>query len=152
MSYLFVFFRTSNFFFNIHLHNSFPIGRWPNLILTFSRPLDFWLIGLETLDYLENLSKRELLPEQADAITFEFEMDRTYLGLPKVVAVISHEWKNHIPGENDFQPRREVYKLMSSYTGFGDVETKQKVTQLDDSLAWWFLEVPSNQKEEPKIF
>lgn len=30
--------------------------------------------GLETLDYLDNLSKRELLTEQGDAITFESEV------------------------------------------------------------------------------
>ncbi|KAL0670607.1 hypothetical protein Bca4012_033311 [Brassica carinata] len=35
---------------------------------------------LETLDYLDNLRKRELLTEQGDTITFESEMDRTYLG------------------------------------------------------------------------
>ena len=30
--------------------------------------------GLETLDYLDNLRKRELLTEQGDSITFESEV------------------------------------------------------------------------------
>jgi|APAra0007618407_1042631.scaffolds.fasta_scaffold19224_2 hypothetical protein len=31
--------------------------------------------GLETLDYLDNLSQRQLLTEQGDAITFESEVN-----------------------------------------------------------------------------
>ncbi|KAF2611696.1 hypothetical protein F2Q70_00008826 [Brassica cretica] len=49
---------------------SFEVTELPNI---FSKIL-------ETLDYLDNLSKRELLTEQGDTITFESEMDQTYLG------------------------------------------------------------------------
>ncbi|KAF3589370.1 hypothetical protein F2Q69_00027868, partial [Brassica cretica] len=41
-------------------------------------------------------SKRELLTEQGDAITFESEMDRTYLGSPKVEAFLHHEQQKNI--------------------------------------------------------
>ncbi|KAJ7962517.1 Glucose-6-phosphate 1-epimerase [Quillaja saponaria] len=46
--------------------------------------------GLETLDYLDNLSQRERFTEQGDAITFESEVDRVYLSSPNVVAVLDH--------------------------------------------------------------
>ncbi|KAF8113628.1 hypothetical protein N665_0047s0035 [Sinapis alba] len=62
--------------------------------------------GLETSDYLDNLSKWELLTEQADAKTFEFEMDQAYLGSPNVIAVLAHEWKRtYVNGKKDFQTR-----------------------------------------------
>jgi glucose-6-phosphate 1-epimerase len=35
--------------------------------------------GLETLDYLDNLSQRERFTEQGDAITFESEVNFHYL-------------------------------------------------------------------------
>lgn len=49
--------------------------------------------GLETLDYLDNLMRRERFTEQADAITFDGEMDRVYLSTPTKIAVIDHEKK-----------------------------------------------------------
>ncbi|KAK8949352.1 hypothetical protein KSP39_PZI005810 [Platanthera zijinensis] len=49
--------------------------------------------GLETLDYLDNLCQRERFTEQGDALTFESEVDRVYLGTPNVVAVLDHEKK-----------------------------------------------------------
>ncbi|PWA49892.1 galactose mutarotase-like superfamily protein [Artemisia annua] len=52
--------------------------------------------GLETLDYLDNLSKRERYTEQADAITFDDEIDRVYLSTPTKIAVIDHERKRTI--------------------------------------------------------
>uniref|UniRef100_A0A7N0T269 glucose-6-phosphate 1-epimerase n=1 Tax=Kalanchoe fedtschenkoi TaxID=63787 RepID=A0A7N0T269_KALFE len=48
--------------------------------------------GLETLDYLDNLCKKERFTEQ-DAITFESEVDRVYLSSPNVIAVLDHEKK-----------------------------------------------------------
>ncbi|KAF5821571.1 putative glucose-6-phosphate 1-epimerase [Helianthus annuus] len=51
--------------------------------------------GLETLDYFDNLLKRERYTEQADAITFDGEIDRVYLSTPKI-AVIDHERKRTI--------------------------------------------------------
>ncbi|AQK88656.1 Galactose mutarotase-like superfamily protein [Zea mays] len=50
--------------------------------------------GLETLDYLDNLSHKERFTEQGDAITFESEVDRVYVSSPNVVAVIDHEKKH----------------------------------------------------------
>lgn len=49
--------------------------------------------GLETLDYLDNLLKRKRLTEQADALTFDGEVDRVYLHTPANIAVIDHEKK-----------------------------------------------------------
>uniref|UniRef100_A0A8R7K3P5 glucose-6-phosphate 1-epimerase n=1 Tax=Triticum urartu TaxID=4572 RepID=A0A8R7K3P5_TRIUA len=49
--------------------------------------------GLETLDYLDNLSQRERHTEQGDAITFESEVDRVYVSSPNVIAVLDHEKK-----------------------------------------------------------
>ncbi|XP_009794715.1 putative glucose-6-phosphate 1-epimerase [Nicotiana tabacum] len=49
--------------------------------------------GLETLDYFDNLQQRERYTEQADAITFDSEIDRVYLSTPKKIAIIDHEKK-----------------------------------------------------------
>ncbi|CAK9173775.1 unnamed protein product [Ilex paraguariensis] len=49
--------------------------------------------GLETLDYLDNLLHRERFTEQADAITFDSEVDRIYLSTPANIAIIDHEKK-----------------------------------------------------------
>ncbi|CAA7404828.1 unnamed protein product [Spirodela intermedia] len=49
--------------------------------------------GLETLDYFDNLMKRERFTEQADAITFDGEVDRVYLSTPSKIAIIDHEKK-----------------------------------------------------------
>ncbi|PWA48926.1 Aldose 1-/Glucose-6-phosphate 1-epimerase [Artemisia annua] len=50
--------------------------------------------GLETMDYLDNLCKKERFTDQGDAITFEAEFDRLYLlplGPPNIVAVLDHQ-------------------------------------------------------------
>ncbi|KAI4967556.1 hypothetical protein ZWY2020_024685 [Hordeum vulgare] len=49
--------------------------------------------GLETLDYLDNLQDRARFTEQGDAIVFESELDRIYLGTPSKIAIIDHEKK-----------------------------------------------------------
>ncbi|KAJ8549893.1 hypothetical protein K7X08_033600 [Anisodus acutangulus] len=49
--------------------------------------------GLETLDYFENLRQGERYTEQADAITFDSEIDRVYLSTPTKIAIIDHEKK-----------------------------------------------------------
>ncbi|XP_051114613.1 putative glucose-6-phosphate 1-epimerase [Andrographis paniculata] len=49
--------------------------------------------GLETLDYFDNLLQRERYTEQADAITFDGEIDRVYLSTPTKIAIIDHEKK-----------------------------------------------------------
>lgn len=49
--------------------------------------------GLETLDYFDNMMNRERFTEQADAITFDGEVDRVYLSTPTKIAVIDHEKK-----------------------------------------------------------
>ncbi|KAB1669673.1 hypothetical protein ES319_1Z021200v1 [Gossypium barbadense] len=49
--------------------------------------------GLETLDYLDNLYQRERFTEQGDALTFESEVDRVYLGSRDAIAIFDHERK-----------------------------------------------------------
>ncbi|KAL1819905.1 hypothetical protein ACET3Z_014774 [Daucus carota] len=49
--------------------------------------------GLETLDYLDNMQKRERFTEQGDALTFESEVDKVYLSSPTEIAVMDHERK-----------------------------------------------------------
>ncbi|XP_022856982.1 putative glucose-6-phosphate 1-epimerase isoform X2 [Olea europaea var. sylvestris] len=49
--------------------------------------------GLETLDYLDNLLQKGRYTEQADAITFDGEIDRVYLSTPTKIAIIDHEKK-----------------------------------------------------------
>nr|GEV20276.1 putative glucose-6-phosphate 1-epimerase [Tanacetum cinerariifolium] len=52
--------------------------------------------GLETLDYLDNTLKRERYTEQADAITFDGEIDRVFLSTPTEISIIDHERKRTI--------------------------------------------------------
>ncbi|KAF7801611.1 putative glucose-6-phosphate 1-epimerase isoform X1 [Senna tora] len=49
--------------------------------------------GLETLDFFDNLMNRTRFTEQADAITFDGQMDRVYLRTPPKIAIIDHEKK-----------------------------------------------------------
>ncbi|XP_057791722.1 putative glucose-6-phosphate 1-epimerase isoform X1 [Salvia miltiorrhiza] len=49
--------------------------------------------GLETLDYFDHLLQGERCTEQADAITFDGELDRAYLSTPSKIAIIDHERK-----------------------------------------------------------
>nr|CAD1831997.1 unnamed protein product [Ananas comosus var. bracteatus] len=49
--------------------------------------------GLETLDYLDNLREKQRFTEQGDAIIFESEVDKIYLGAPPKLAIIDHEKK-----------------------------------------------------------
>ncbi|KAL8550561.1 hypothetical protein ACS0TY_009113 [Phlomoides rotata] len=46
--------------------------------------------GLETLDYLDNSLRKERFTEQADALTFDGEVNRIYLNTPSKTAVIDH--------------------------------------------------------------
>ncbi|XP_035836200.1 putative glucose-6-phosphate 1-epimerase isoform X3 [Helianthus annuus] len=52
--------------------------------------------GLQTLDYFDNMSKRERYTEQADTITFDGEIDRVYLSTPTKITIIDHEKKRTI--------------------------------------------------------
>jgi glucose-6-phosphate 1-epimerase len=60
--------------------------------------------GLETLDYLDNLIGKERFTEQADAITFDGEVDRVYLNTPTKIAVIDHERKRTIELRKEGMP------------------------------------------------
>uniref|UniRef100_A0A1D1YCZ0 glucose-6-phosphate 1-epimerase n=2 Tax=Anthurium amnicola TaxID=1678845 RepID=A0A1D1YCZ0_9ARAE len=85
--------------------------------------------GLETLDYLDNLCRRERFTEQGDALTFESEVDRVYLGSPNVVAVLDHEKKRTFlirkEGLSDIGVWNPWEKKSKSMIDFGDEEYKQ---------------------------
>ncbi|KAH0453578.1 hypothetical protein IEQ34_017902 [Dendrobium chrysotoxum] len=85
--------------------------------------------GLETLDYLDNLCQRERFTEQGDAITFESEVDRIYLGAPNVVAVLDHEKKRTFVIRKGGLPDMVVWnpweKKSKSMLDLGDDEYKQ---------------------------
>ncbi|KAL8131014.1 hypothetical protein AgCh_007080 [Apium graveolens] len=59
-------------------------------------PSEVRIEGLETLDYLVNLSDRKCFTEQGDAITFESEVDRAYLSTEDCIAVLDHGKKFEI--------------------------------------------------------
>ncbi|KAB1219554.1 putative glucose-6-phosphate 1-epimerase [Morella rubra] len=85
--------------------------------------------GLETLDYLDNLCRRERFTEQGDAITFESEVDRVYLSSPNVIAVLDHERKRTYVIRKEGLPDVVVWnpweKKSKSMVDFGDEEYKQ---------------------------
>ncbi|CAM8981506.1 unnamed protein product [Rhodiola kirilowii] len=85
--------------------------------------------GLETLDYLDNLLQKERFTEQGDALTFESEVDRVYLGSPSMVAVIDHEKKRTFVIRKEGLPDIVVWnpweKKSKTMSDFGDEEYKQ---------------------------
>uniref|UniRef100_A0A0D3GB06 glucose-6-phosphate 1-epimerase n=1 Tax=Oryza barthii TaxID=65489 RepID=A0A0D3GB06_9ORYZ len=85
--------------------------------------------GLETLDYLDNLSQRERFTEQGDAITFESEVDRVYVSSPNVIAVLDHEKKRTFVIRKEGLPDVVVWnpweKKSKNIVDFGDEEYKQ---------------------------
>ncbi|CAI8618020.1 unnamed protein product [Vicia faba] len=85
--------------------------------------------GLETLDYLDNLSHKERFTEQGDAITFESEVDRLYLSSPNIIAVLDHERKRTFIIRKEGLPDVAVWnpweKKSKSMVDFGDDEYKQ---------------------------
>ncbi|CAO2828569.1 unnamed protein product [Amaranthus hypochondriacus] len=65
--------------------------------------------GLETLDYLDNLMNKERYTEQADAITFDGEVDRVYLRTPSKIAIIDHEKKRTFVLRKEGMPDAAVW-------------------------------------------
>ncbi|KAL1211282.1 putative glucose-6-phosphate 1-epimerase [Cardamine amara subsp. amara] len=84
--------------------------------------------GLETLDYLDNLMGKERFTEQADAITFDGEVDRVYLNTPTKIAVIDHERKRTIELRKEGMPNAVVWnpwdKKVKSIADMGDEDYK----------------------------
>ncbi|KAL1318935.1 hypothetical protein HN51_071213 [Arachis hypogaea] len=65
--------------------------------------------GLETLDYFDNLMNRSRFTEQADAITFDGEIDRVYLRSPSKIAIIDHEKKRTFVLQKNAMPDAVVW-------------------------------------------
>ncbi|KAI3496215.1 hypothetical protein L1887_38570 [Cichorium endivia] len=84
--------------------------------------------GLETLDYFDNLQNRERFTEQGDAITFESEVDKVYLGTPTKIAILDHEKKRTFVLRKDGLPDAGVWnpwdKKAKALPDFGDDEYK----------------------------
>ncbi|GMH13622.1 hypothetical protein Nepgr_015463 [Nepenthes gracilis] len=84
--------------------------------------------GLETLDYLDNLQNKERFTEQGDAITFESEVDKTYLSTPSKIAILDHERKRTFVLRKDRLPDAVVWnpwdKKAKAMADFGDDEYK----------------------------
>ncbi|PKI79156.1 putative glucose-6-phosphate 1-epimerase [Punica granatum] len=84
--------------------------------------------GLETLDYFDNLIHRERFTEQADAITFDGEIDRVYLSTPNKIAIIDHEKKRTFVLRKDGMPDAVVWnpwdKKAKALPDLGDEEYK----------------------------
>ena len=82
--------------------------------------------GLETLDYLDNLQDKERFTEQGDAITFDSEVDRIYLGTPTKIAIVDHEKKRTFVLKKEGLPDAVVWnpweKKATSMSDFGDDE------------------------------
>ncbi|KAH1107285.1 hypothetical protein J1N35_011053 [Gossypium stocksii] len=84
--------------------------------------------GLETLDYLDNLCQRERFTEQGDALTFESEVDRVYLGSRDTIAIFDHERKRTFLIQKQGLPDIGVWnpweKKSKTMVDFGDEEYK----------------------------
>ncbi|MQL93396.1 hypothetical protein Taro_026029 [Colocasia esculenta] len=84
--------------------------------------------GLETLDYFDNLMKGERFTEQADAITFDGEVDRVYLSTPAKIAIIDHEKKRTLVLKKGGLPDSVVWnpweKKAKALPDFGDDDYK----------------------------
>ncbi|KAL2338664.1 hypothetical protein Fmac_013110 [Flemingia macrophylla] len=82
--------------------------------------------GLETLDYLDNLQKKERFTEQGDALTFESEVDKVYLRTPTKIAILDHEKKRTFVLRKDGLPDAVVWnpwdKKAKAISDFGDDE------------------------------
>ncbi|XP_074563474.1 putative glucose-6-phosphate 1-epimerase [Curcuma longa] len=79
--------------------------------------------GLETWDYLDNLKEGQRFTEQGDALTFESEIDRVYVGTPTKIAIIDHEKKRTLVMRKDGLPDAVVWnpwnKKAKSIPDFG---------------------------------
>lgn len=84
--------------------------------------------GLETLDYLDNLERRKRFTEQADAVTFDGEIDRVYLTTPSKIAIIDHEKKRTFVLRKESMPDAVVWnpwdKKAKALPDLGDVDYK----------------------------
>ncbi|KAF9680538.1 hypothetical protein SADUNF_Sadunf06G0131800 [Salix dunnii] len=70
--------------------------------------------GLETLDYLDNLQNKERSTEQGDALTFESEVDKIYLGTPTKIAILDHEKKRTFVLRKDGLPDAGKHDILDN--------------------------------------
>ncbi|XP_038703201.1 putative glucose-6-phosphate 1-epimerase isoform X2 [Tripterygium wilfordii] len=84
--------------------------------------------GLETLDYFDNLIQGKRFTEQADAITFDDEIDRVYLRTSTKIAIIDHEKKRTLVLQKDGMPDSAVWnpwaKKSKALQDIGDEDYK----------------------------
>lgn len=105
--------------------------------------------GLETLDYLDNLLHRERFTEQADALTFDGEVDRIYLRTPTDIAIIDHEKKRTFVIRKDGMPDAVVWnpwdKTAKGLADFGDDDYKLMVSVNSGSVEKPIVLKPSEE-------
>ncbi|KAL1828624.1 hypothetical protein ACET3Z_007036 [Daucus carota] len=87
--------------------------------------------GLETLDYLDNLSDRKRFTEHGDAVTFESEVDRAYLCTPSCIAVVDHGKKRTVVIKKEGLPDAVVWnpweRKSKTMADFGKVDYRKMV-------------------------
>lgn len=87
--------------------------------------------GLETLDYLDNLHHKERFTEQGDALTFETEVDRVYIGSPHIIGVFDHEKRRTFLIRKEGLPDAVVWnpweKKAKAISDMGDEEYRQTI-------------------------
>ncbi|XP_071727603.1 putative glucose-6-phosphate 1-epimerase [Rutidosis leptorrhynchoides] len=98
--------------------------------------------GLETVDYLDNLHHKQRFTEQGDALTFENEVDRVYIGSPRMVGVFDHEKRRTFLIRKEGLPDAGMYvycfkkwavvwnpweKKAKAITDMGDEEYRQTI-------------------------
>ncbi|XP_027925445.1 putative glucose-6-phosphate 1-epimerase [Vigna unguiculata] len=87
--------------------------------------------GLETLDYFDNLMNRSRFTEQADALTFDGEIDRVYLHSPNKIAIIDHEKKRTFVLQKKGMPDAVVWnpwaKKAKAIPDLGDDDYKMMI-------------------------
>eukprot|EP00252_Welwitschia_mirabilis_P026219 TRINITY_DN84_c0_g1_i1.p1 TRINITY_DN84_c0_g1~~TRINITY_DN84_c0_g1_i1.p1 ORF type:complete len:296 (+),score=57.99 TRINITY_DN84_c0_g1_i1:223-1110(+) len=112
------------------LHHVILIEHWSSHMECFLHS-EVRIEGLETLDYLDNLQRKERFTEQFDAITFDDEVDRIYLSTPTKIAVIDHEKKRTLELRKEGLPDAVVWnpwdKRSKAMADFGDDEYKHMV-------------------------
>ncbi|KAK1388370.1 Glucose-6-phosphate 1-epimerase [Heracleum sosnowskyi] len=100
--------------------------------------------GLETLDYLDNMHKKNRFTEQGDALTFESEVDKVYLSSPTEIAFLDHEKKRTILIRKNGLPDAVVWnpwdKKSKAMADFGDYEYKLTLIL----LSRWYLNYHHN--------
>lgn len=105
--------------------------------------------GLETLDFFDNLMNRSRFTEQADALTFDGEIDRVYLHSPNKIAIIDHEKKRTFVLQKKGMPDAVVWnpwaKKAKAIPDLGDDDYKIMICMSSAAIETPVLLKPSEE-------